>query len=51
MSGEQAQSKEDSGEHNSNDSSNDQLMSAATVVEWRSVDRRSSSRHGASTLL
>jgi hypothetical protein len=40
MSGEQAQSEEDSGKHNGNGSSNNQLMSTTAVMEWH-VDRRS----------
>lgn len=50
MSGKQAQREEDGGEHNGNSGSNDQLMSATTVV-LRLAGRRSGSRHDVRSFL
>jgi hypothetical protein len=50
MSGEQAQTEEESREQNSNNGSNDQLMGATAVVQGL-VDRRVGSRHGVRSFL
>jgi hypothetical protein len=50
MSGEQAQTKEESREQDGNNGSNDQLMSATAVVQGL-FDRRIGSRHGARSFL
>jgi hypothetical protein len=50
ISGEQAQTEEESGQQDGNNGSNDQLMSATAVVQ-RLVDRRIGSRHGVKSFL